>query len=49
MQIDRSELNRLLAKAIAYKNCGSHEKASLAAKELVRALGVAEILNQVGE
>lgn len=40
----RSEINRALAKAIAYKDCGKHEEAEKHARELVRLLGCANIL-----
>jgi len=43
--IDRSEASRALAKAIAYKNCGNDEKAQEWARELVRILECADILN----
>ena len=44
--LDRSEINRALAKAIAYKNCGKDRKASAWAAELVRLLECADILTQ---
>lgn len=44
--IDRSEVNRALAKAIAYKQCGKDRHARVWAAELVRLLDVAEILDQ---
>jgi hypothetical protein len=37
--IDRSEVNRALAKAIAYKQCGKDAQAEAWAAELVRLLG----------
>ncbi|MGH3780534.1 MAG: hypothetical protein ACRDRO_07865 [Pseudonocardiaceae bacterium] len=40
----RSEINRALAKAIAYKDCGKHDLAAEYAAELVRLLGCADIL-----
>lgn len=43
--IDRSEVNRALAKAIAYKQCGKQEKAEAWAARLVRLLDTADILN----
>lgn len=45
--MNRSEINRALAKSIAYKNCGKdHEASEWAwARELVRLLECAEILN----
>jgi len=42
--IDRSEVSRALAKAIAYAACGQHAKACEWARELVRLLECAEIL-----
>jgi hypothetical protein len=42
--IDRSEIARLLAKAIAYKQCGKDATAAEYAAQLVRALECAEIL-----
>ncbi len=44
MSIDRSEVSRALAKAIAYKNCGKQAEAEAWAKKLVRLLECAEIL-----
>ncbi len=44
--IDRSEVNRALAKAIAYKNCGKDVQAREWAAELVRILECAEILRE---
>lgn len=44
-QIDRSEISRALAKAIAYKQCGKHQDALEWARKLVTALECAEILN----
>ncbi len=43
--IDRSEVNRALAKAIAYKNCGKQDAAEQWAAELVRLLECADILS----
>ena len=43
--IDRSKAAQALAKAIAYKLCGKHEQANEWARELVRILECAEILN----
>jgi hypothetical protein len=40
----RSEINRALAKAIAYKDCGKHDLAAEHARELIRLLGCADIL-----
>ena len=45
MSIDRSEVSRALAKAIAYKNCGKDRDAAMWAVELVKLLECAEILN----
>ena len=42
--IDRSEVARALAKAIAYKNCGKDAEAEKWAAELVRLLECARIL-----
>lgn len=42
--IDRSELSRCLAKAIAYKLCGKHAEACDWARRLVTALQCAEVL-----
>lgn len=42
--IDRSEVNRSLAKAIAYKACGKDEEAAKWARLLVEQLECAEIL-----
>lgn len=42
--IDRAELARALAKAIAFKLCGKDAEATHWAKTLVRLLGLAEIL-----
>jgi hypothetical protein len=43
--IDRSEVNRALSKAIAYKQCGKDQKAAAWAAELVRLLECSRILN----
>jgi hypothetical protein len=43
--IDRSEVNRALAKAIAFKQCGKHAQAEAWAAELVRLLECAAILD----
>ena len=45
MTIDRSEVARALAKAIAYKNCGKDAEAAEWARRLVHLLECAEILN----
>lgn len=42
--MDRSEINRALAKAIAYKQCGKQDQAREWAIQLIRLLEVAEIL-----
>lgn len=42
--IDRSELSRALAKAIAYKNCGKQVEAAQWARRLVELLECAEVL-----
>lgn len=42
--IDRSEVSRALAKAIAYKNCGKDEAANEWAIRLVELLECSEIL-----
>jgi len=44
MTIDRSEVNRALAKAIAFKNCGKDAEASQWARKLVELLECAEVL-----
>jgi hypothetical protein len=49
MNIDRSEVNRALAKAIAYKACGKQDKAQAWAVRLVRLLQVANILDTQAE
>jgi hypothetical protein len=46
MKLDRSEINRALAKAIAYKQCGKDRHAQAWAAELVRLLECHEILTQ---
>jgi hypothetical protein len=42
--IDRSEVARALAKAIAYKNCGKDAEAELWAKKLIHLLELGKIL-----
>mgnify|MGYP001584850873 CR=1 FL=1 len=42
--IDRSEVSRALAKAIAYKNCGKQDEAEAWARTLIKLLKCAEIL-----
>ena len=44
MSIDRSEVSRALAKAIAYKQCGKQAEAEQWAARLVRLLECADIL-----
>lgn len=44
MAIDRSEVNRALAKALAYKQCGKDAEAEVWAARLVELLECAEIL-----
>jgi hypothetical protein len=44
MTIDRSEVARALAKAIAYKQCGKDREAEDWAKKLVQLLECAQIL-----
>ena len=44
MSIDRSEVARALAKAIAYKSCGKDREAEQWARKLVELLECAEIL-----
>lgn len=44
--MDRSEINRALAKAIAYKNCGKDTEAAEWARKLVELLECAEILSE---
>ncbi len=43
--IDRSEINRALAKAIAYKQCGKQRDAEQWARELVRLLECSNVLS----
>jgi hypothetical protein len=43
--MDRSEINRALAKAMAYKNCGKDDLAAEWARKLVELLECAEILS----
>jgi hypothetical protein len=45
-EIDRVEINRALAKAIAYQQCGKHEKAEQWAAVLVDLLTCANILTE---
>ena len=44
-QFDRSAINRALAKAIAFKQCGHHATAELWAAKLLGLLECAEIIN----
>lgn len=44
-QIDRSEVARALAKAIAFKLCGKDDDARVWARRLVTLLHLADILN----
>ncbi len=46
MSIDRSEVNRALAKAIAFKACGQDDKARYWAAQVVSILECADILDQ---
>lgn len=43
-QVDRSEINRALAKAMAYKQCGNDAAAQEWARKLVTLLECADIL-----
>jgi hypothetical protein len=45
-EIDRSEVSRALAKAIAYKNCGKQREAEEWARKLVELLECADILRE---
>lgn len=45
MSINRSEVSRALAKAIAYKQCGKDRDAEEWARKLVKLLECASILN----
>jgi hypothetical protein len=47
MTIDRSEVSRALAKAIAYKQCGKDQEAAEWAVKLIRQLQVAEIVRSI--
>ena len=47
--IDRSEVSRALAKAIAYKQCGKDNEAAIWAAKLVDLLECSHILNYVGD
>jgi hypothetical protein len=48
MTIDRSEVSRALAKAVAYKQCGKDREAEQWARRLVELLECARILKQEG-
>lgn len=43
--LNRSEISRALAKAIAYKQCGKHSEAELWAARLLGLLECADIIN----
>jgi hypothetical protein len=47
--IDRTEVNRALAKALAYKACGKDHKADQWAAKLVKLLEANRILSERGE
>lgn len=42
--MNRSEINKALSKAIAYKNCGKDEEAEKWGRELIRLLQLGQIL-----
>jgi len=44
--MDRSTINKALAKAIAYKQCGKHDEANMWAIELIRQLECTGILRE---
>ena len=44
-RLDRSEINRALAKALAFKACGKHAEAELWAARLLGLLECAAIIN----
>lgn len=46
MQLDRVEINRALAKAIAYKQCGKQAKANQWAGRLLYLLDCMDVANQ---
>lgn len=46
--LDRSEISRALAKALAFKQCGKHYRASQWAARLVQLLDAADILTTEG-
>lgn len=46
MGIDRAEINRALAKAIAYKQCGKDDAAREWARRVVTLLQCSEILGE---
>lgn len=45
--MNRTEINRALAKAIAYKNCGKDNDAAAWGRELIRLLELSDILAPV--
>jgi hypothetical protein len=45
MTLDRTRINRALAKALAYKECGKDEDARTWAAELCRLLECAEVVD----
>lgn len=45
MEIDRSEISRCIAKAIAFKQCGKHAEAELWAAKLLGLLDMHDIIN----
>lgn len=46
MTIDRAEVSRALAKALAYKQCGKPKEAAAWARTLVKLLECSEILSE---
>ena len=48
MSLDRAEISRALAKAIAYKQCGKQELAEQWARDLIHLLECADILADTG-
>jgi len=46
--MDRSEINRCLAKALAYKQCGKDRLAEMWAAKLIETLECADILTNHG-
>lgn len=49
MDINRSELNKALSKAIAYKQCNLNGEAEKWGRELIKLLELEEILKEGGE